>query len=919
MNPDLTKFCVIDVGSTTTKAILFKKQPDWRYFREEEPTTVEKPYEDVMFGVTNALRALEKSTGERLLENDHPAVPLFSTSSAGGGLAMVVAGLVREVTTKSAERVALGAGAIIQDVLAHDDGRTPYKTIEILKTLRPDIVLMAGGFDGGAVFGPVHTAELIRQSNLRPKIGSGALLPIIYAGNVMARELVQDLLGKAFMVYAVPNIRPASNKENLEPARDAIHEVFLEHVMSRAPGYNKYKTWVSAPILPTPDAVGKLLALVSRDLGSKILAVDIGGATTDVFTAYKGRAFRTVSANLGMSYSILNVVRQVGIAAVKELVDFDISDAELLDRIGNKFLNPTGLPKTIEDTKIECAVASLAVREAVREHLNVMYGKSLSLTEEELGWHMFSRKKKRSRPKAGGPVFQDYDIVIGSGGRLSHSPRKTAAMILIQALQPEESVELAVDSVFMFPHLGALAQLDEKLALELFYKLGLIRLGRLVVGRGKARTGVPALTIKGVTSRARVIDETVPFGELVTIDVDDGERATLDIKAGKVTAKERHVKIGGEHGSLFADARGRPVAGGPPAFVPDDHQPAIRHQKGDLSHRVIEGEIRVVRELAVPGEVLVEPGEIVTPETIIAKSTRAFLRPFFLRIADKIEVTPDQLPLYLTRKVGEEILQGEVLAEKKTYVVVIKTFASPVSGTIERILPDGTVVVREKQEHAARLHSVNVIRELQVHPENVERCLKCEPGQEIEKEQVLAATGPVTSRGSRFCRSPVRGRVREINLEYGSILIEPLLEELDLNAWLPGRVEDVSDRGCTIVNTGTTVQGVWGNDRRTHGIIDNSEIKPGHVMICDTANRELLAQMQSARAAGLIVGGIHLEDIDKVKPDFAVVVTDGFGVNSISGALRTLLVSCEGRLACIDAATQLRAGVKRPQVIIPGR
>ena len=103
------------------------------------------------------------------------------------------------------------------------------------------------------------------------------------------------------------------------------------------------------------------------------------------------------------------------------------------------------------------------------------------------------------------------------------------------------------------------------------------------------------------------------------------------------------------------------------------------------------------------------------------------------------------------------------------------------------------------------------------------------------------------------------------------------------------------------------------------GLINNSEIKPGCVIDRDSADSELLAQMQSARAAGLIVGGIHLEDIDKVKPDFAVVVTDGFGVNSISGALRTLLVSCEGRLACIDAATQLRAGVKRPQVIIPDR
>ena len=127
---DLSRFCVIDIGSTTTKAILFVRKDDaWSFTRAEDATTVEKPYEDVTFGVLNALRRLEKMTGETLVADGKPSVTCLSTSSAGGGLAIVVAGLMRDVTTRSAERVALGAGCVIQDIISLDDGRTPYKKV----------------------------------------------------------------------------------------------------------------------------------------------------------------------------------------------------------------------------------------------------------------------------------------------------------------------------------------------------------------------------------------------------------------------------------------------------------------------------------------------------------------------------------------------------------------------------------------------------------------------------------------------------------------------------------------------------------------------------------------------------------------------------------------------------------------------
>ena len=143
---ELTRICITDVGSTTTKAILFRRGRDgWEYFRREAPTTVEKPQEDVSVGVLQAIEALERESGETLLKDGSPCVPYLSTSSAGGGLAMVVTGLVRNLTADTADRVALGAGAIVLDVVCMNDGRSAYRQIEDLKRLRPDMVLLAGG------------------------------------------------------------------------------------------------------------------------------------------------------------------------------------------------------------------------------------------------------------------------------------------------------------------------------------------------------------------------------------------------------------------------------------------------------------------------------------------------------------------------------------------------------------------------------------------------------------------------------------------------------------------------------------------------------------------------------------------------------------------------------------------------------
>ena len=319
---DVQTILATDCGSTTTKAILIEKQgAEYRLTtRGEAPTTVEAPFDDVTVGVSNAVREIEELSGRTILDADGKVITptpgrtgrgvdlYLSTSSAGGGLQMTVAGVVKAMSAESAERAALGAGAIIMDVIAVDDGRKEYQKVERIRALRPDMILMSGGTDGGTVTHLTEMAEMLRSADPKPRLGVGLKLPVIYAGNVEARKGVEDIIGDVVDLREVPNLRPTLDRENLGPAREAIHELFLEHVMQQAPGYAKLMTWTSAGIMSTPNAVGKIMETIARERHIDVLGVDIGGATTDVFSVFGGTFVRTVSANLGMSYSICNVL-----------------------------------------------------------------------------------------------------------------------------------------------------------------------------------------------------------------------------------------------------------------------------------------------------------------------------------------------------------------------------------------------------------------------------------------------------------------------------------------------------------------------------------------------------------------------------------------------------------------------------------
>ena len=569
-----------DCGSTTTKAILIERNAAGEYrltCRGEAPTTVEAPIEDVTRGVVNAVREIQELRGRQFLSDGsaaHPHGPdgptilrpevdgvgtdlYISTSSAGGGLQMMVAGVVANMTAESATRAALGAGAIVMDAIAVNDRRLPHEKIERIRQLRPDMILLAGGTDGGTRKHVVAIAELLRAAQPRPRLGAGFDLPVIYAGNKAVRADVARILEGQVALQVVDNLRPTLESEHLGPARDAIHDVFMEHVMAQAPGYSKLMSWSDAPIMPTPGAMGLIIqALAARDR-VHVVGVDIGGATTDVFSVFDGIFNRTVSANLGMSYSVSNVLAEAGLAAIQRWVPFDLDAAELRDRIGGKMIRPTTIPETLDELKIEQAIAREALRLSFVQH-------------KQFAVKLRGGQQARSIADAFAQDASDslvdlmkLDLLVGSGGVLSHAPRRAQSMLMmIDAFQVEGITEIAVDSIFMMPHLGVLSTIHPAAATEVFEKDCLVRLGTCVAPVGAVRSGPLCTVVVARDGGAR--DEVVLTpGALRVIRLGVDQRATLtvtpvrgvDVGAGPGERVERAI-TGGEVG-IVLDGRGR--------------------------------------------------------------------------------------------------------------------------------------------------------------------------------------------------------------------------------------------------------------------------------------------------------------------------------------------------------------------------
>ncbi len=387
---------LIDFGSTFTKLLAVDLAAEEILAYAQSCTTVET---DIMVGLRRALDLLPAHLKGAAYECR------LSSSSAAGGLGMITIGLIPELSAEAARRAALGAGAKVVKVYSF---RLSARELEELESLKPDILLLAGGTDGG-------NREVILD-NARLLASSGIQCPILIAGNKAAADEVQSILFAAGKITLLTdNVMPEVNVLNVEPVREMIRKVFIERIIE-SKGLKKAEEFVGGILMPTPTAVLRAAQLLSQGTGSEkglgdLVIVDIGGATTDVHSIGAGNPVqpgvvrkglpepltkRTVEGDLGLRYNAGTILKLCGEGRI--LQHASLSQKDLAPRLEKLSQCVEVLPQTAEDQDLDFALAACATRAAMERHAgsieslwgpqgryDIQYGKDLTGVEHLIG------------------------------------------------------------------------------------------------------------------------------------------------------------------------------------------------------------------------------------------------------------------------------------------------------------------------------------------------------------------------------------------------------------------------------------------------------------------------------------------------------------------------------------------------------
>jgi len=307
------------------------------------------------------------------------------------------------------------------------------------------------------------------------------------------------------------------------------------------------------------------MQLLAKGYDANVLGVGLGGATTNVYSIFDGRFVRSVSANLGMSYSISNVLKETGIDNIMRWLPFDKDVGELQSEIKNKMIRPTTIPQTLDDLIVEHAVAREALRLGL-EHHKTIATRLKGVTVERTVGDLLDQGLEDTYID-----LMKIDVICGTGGLLSHAPKRVQSLlILTDAFQPEGITRMFQDSVFMMPHLGVLSTVDSTAAWQIFDKDCLVHLGTVIAPKGRSREGSEAMGIKLDMPDGTAREEKIRFGEIIRIPLGVDEEAHIEIDTkrgmdvGMGPGRDVKTVVHGGVVGLVIDARGRPI------IQPDD-------------------------------------------------------------------------------------------------------------------------------------------------------------------------------------------------------------------------------------------------------------------------------------------------------------------------------------------------------------
>ncbi|MBI4785657.1 MAG: glutamate mutase L [Chloroflexi bacterium] len=566
----LESLLVADIGSVNTKVGLVDHVgSEYRFVGiGAAATTAESPTADVMVGLRRALAQIETRTHRRFLTDEAQlltperasgqGVDAFAAiTSAPLPLRVAIVGLSRDVSVASAAAAAHGTYATVAATLALDesggrwlrtnvpqDGVTDDKktvvklqdpaviAAETLAGAHPEVIVLVGGIDGGA------TTALYEMANLVAAITAAheeaARPTVIFAGNREARAQIAARLGPVAPLRVVDNIHPALDRENPVALQRELESLYVERKIARLPGIGGLSAWTHVPILPAARAFENVVRFLSQRYDFNVLGADIGGTTTMVATAHGNSFRRTVRADLGLAYSLENVLACVGLEQLVAWLPMELPVQDAQTHWLNRALRPAALAVTREQARLQQVVTREALRIAAQE----------------------------SKLEFGNP---DLFLLTG-GGFAGNSDYGALALLALDALQPRGVFTLAIDALGLAPAFGALAALNPEAAAHVIERDAFLTLGTVIAPVSNNREGQIDLRIQVQPVGSGVINLEVEHGSLELIPLAPGQKASLQVRAAPgvdLGSAQRGVfkaEVEGGAIGLIVDARGRPIA-----------------------------------------------------------------------------------------------------------------------------------------------------------------------------------------------------------------------------------------------------------------------------------------------------------------------------------------------------------------------
>lgn len=539
----------IDFGSIHTRAVLLDRI-DGVYqlvARAETRTTNGFPVQDLSVGFDRALRDISAATGRTFTgpagllitpENvDRAGVDLFvATASVSRPLRTIIVGLMREYSAESARRAASGTYADIVASIHLDDGRTTEERLNAIIDAQPDVIVVAGGVDGGSKAALSETLALIRMA---VSVIDKARRPVVvYAGNGSVIEDVQAAFKDLCEVLIARNVRPTIEDEQLANARAQLVRAFDRHQERQGKAFASIASMAASGVIPTAQGYSTVVQYLGQRSRQNVLALDVGSASSTAALWVDGALHTAIRTDIGLGHSAPRLLDVVGVEALRRWLPFYIRRVDLMNYVANKSLRPMTVPAELRETYIE---------------------------------HALLRTGGRALIASTGVTTRDFPTIIAAGAGLTATgdPSYTA-MLALDIAQPVGVSRLLSDPFALIPALGAAAVAKPEAVVQALDGSNLEMLGTAFSLAGKPALDRPAMQVSIRLSDGRTVKHAVDGGHIWQYALPLGETADVRVQAGRSGSfgkvRRLHVKAEGGLAGLIFDARGRPLE---PASTPE--------------------------------------------------------------------------------------------------------------------------------------------------------------------------------------------------------------------------------------------------------------------------------------------------------------------------------------------------------------